>query len=219
MSIQAESSVLFSNGGSTLASDAETQANVSEQPEDRQNALDYDLGEATHAGVAVQDLQAPADNRTETRLQAENCIKNHVLLAVGIGLIPSATVDIVGIAAIEVNLIRALAEIYRFPTPHKLVAAKILISVAGSIGPVYLASHLPGSFKSVPLLGHALYVGFLSLSGGAAVYAVGKLFQEHYESGGTFLSSENLHIQNAFERYFAEGKTAAVDFARERTGS
>lgn len=139
-------------------------------------------------------------------LQADICIKNHVIAAMGIGLIPSAVVDVLGITAIEVKMIRDLAKIHRFPVPHKLVAYKVLISLLGSIGPVYLSTRLHAALKGVPLVGHAVYVGMLSVTGGAAVYAVGKIFQKHYETGGTFLSGDNALLRNYFKQKYREGK-------------
>ncbi|MEI6702304.1 MAG: DUF697 domain-containing protein [Deltaproteobacteria bacterium] len=146
-------------------------------------------------------------------LQAENCIKNHVIAAMGIGLIPSAVVDVVGITAIEVRMIRALARIYDFPIPNRLVAYKVLISLIGSIGPVYFSTKMHSALKGVPLVGHAVYVGLLSLTGGAAVYAVGKIFQSHYESGGTFLSKDNRYIRDYFKEKYAEGKQVVKNYA------
>jgi uncharacterized protein (DUF697 family) len=147
-----------------------------------------------------------------TGLRAENCIKNHVIAAMGVGLIPSALVDVVGITAIEVKMIRDLAGIYSFPIPSKLVAYKVFISLVGSIGPVYFSTRMHSALKGVPLVGHAVYVGLLSLTGGAAVYAVGKIFQKHYESGGTFLSKDNQYIRDYFKEKYAEGKLAVKGY-------
>jgi uncharacterized protein (DUF697 family) len=157
--------------------------------------------------VPVVITPAQGEHISETvKLQAENCIKNHVIAAMGIGLIPSALVDVVGITGIEVKMIRDLAAVYKFPVPNKLVAYKVLISLIGSIGPVYFSTRMHAALKGVPLVGHAVYVGLLSLTGGAAVYAVGKIFQKHYESGGTFLSKDNTYIRDYFKEKYAEGK-------------
>jgi uncharacterized protein (DUF697 family) len=150
-----------------------------------------------------------------TILRAENCIKNHVIAAMGVGLIPSGLVDVVGITAIEIKLICDLAKIYSFPVPNKLVVYKILISLFGSLGVVYFSSKMHSAFKGVPLIGHAVYVGLLSGTGGAAVYAVGKIFQEHYESDGTFLSKDNKYIRNYFKEKYQEGKGAVKHYAQE----
>ena len=152
------------------------------------------------------------------RLAADNVIKNYVILAMGTGLIPSAIIDVVGITALEVKMIGDLARVYDFPVPHKLVRYKILISLIGSIAPVYLSVKMHSALKSVPLIGHAAYVGMLSITGGAAMYAVGKTFQQHYESGGTFLSSENSVLKKFFKEKYQEGKKAVPDYAQQPAG-
>ncbi len=146
-------------------------------------------------------------------LEAELCIKNYVILAMGVGLVPSALVDIVGITALEVKMIGDLARVYDFPIPKKLIIYKILISLVGSIGPVYLSGQMHAALKSIPLVGHAVYVGMLSVTGGAAVYAVGKIFQRHYESGGTFLSSENRVLKKYYQEQYAAGKKVVPLYA------
>ena len=150
-----------------------------------------------------------------TTLQAENCIKKHVIAAMGIGLIPSAMLDVAGITAIEVRMIRKLAHIYSFAVPNKLVVLKVLISLVGSIGPVYISLKLHSAMKGVPLVGYAVSVGLLSATGGAAVYAVGKLFQIHFESGGTFLSKDNSLIRDYFRKKYKEGKRLVRDYRQQ----
>ena len=143
-------------------------------------------------------LSPPVDDAPvsdKKKLLADNTIKNYVILAMGTGLIPSALVDIVAITALEVKMIGDLARVYDFPVPHRLVRYKVLIS----------------------LIGHAVYVGMLSITGGAAMYAVGKVFQKHYESGGTFLSSENSVLKNYFQEKYQEGKKMAPGYAGPAT--
>ncbi|MFH0997747.1 MAG: DUF697 domain-containing protein [Pseudomonadota bacterium] len=161
-------------------------------------------------------LLLPVDDAAisdKKRLEADNTIKNYIILAMGTGLIPSALVDIVAITALEVKMIGDLARVYDFPIPYRLVRYKILISLIGSIGPVYLSAKMHAALKSVPLIGHAVYVGMLSITGGAAMYAVGKIFQKHYESGGTFLSSENSILRNYFREKYQEGKKIVPGYA------
>lgn len=148
-------------------------------------------------------------------LKADNIIKNYVILAMGTGLIPSAVIDVVGITALEVKMIGDLAKVYEFPVPQRLVRYKILISLIGSLGPVYLSVRMHSALKSVPLIGHAVYVGMLSITGGAAMYAVGKAFQRHYETGGTFLSSSNAVLRKFFREKYDEGKKIVPGYAAQ----
>ena len=169
---------------------------------------------------AVTSPEALSNITPETiELSAENCIKRHVIAAMGIGLIPSAVLDVAGITAIEVKMIRDLAKIYNFPVPNRLVAVKALISLIGSIGPVYLSTKMHAALKGVPLLGYAVFAGLLSITGGAAVYGVGKIFQKHFESGGIFLNSENLLIRDYFKKQYREGKRIAKQYVGEMRDS
>lgn len=151
----------------------------------------------------------------ELRLKANNCIKNHVIAAMGVGLVPSFWFEAIGVTGIEVKLIRDLAKIYDFPIPGELVAYKILISVIFTIAPFYLASKMKSAVKGVPLLGHITYITFLSASSGVAVYAVGKIFQEHYESGGSFISQNNRYLKKFFKEKYAEGEKVVPTYVAE----
>ncbi|HLA35391.1 MAG TPA: DUF697 domain-containing protein [Rhodocyclaceae bacterium] len=176
-----------------------------------------DIAESTAVAVVEPESESGAARKRRRALEADICIKNHVIAAMGLGLIPSVLVDIVGVTGVEVKMIRDLAVIYRFPVPTKLVAYKVLISLIGSIGPLYFAAKMHSAMKGVPLLGHAVYVGFLSLSSGVAVYAVGKIFQEHYESGGTFLSSDNSVLRKFFKEKHKEGRGVVPTWVAQAT--
>ena len=163
----------------------------------------------------IDAAQEPGVQYSQHRSMADACIKNHVIAAMGIGLIPSIMVEVVGVTGVEVKMIRDLAAIYEFPVPRKLVAYKILISLIGSIAPLYFAARMKSAVKGLPLFGHAVYIGFLSLSNGAAVYAVGKIFQKHFEFGGKFLSSDNATLRGYFEDQYTQARQLVPGLAAE----
>jgi uncharacterized protein (DUF697 family) len=149
----------------------------------------------------------------EMHLRAENCIKNHVIAALGIGVIPVPIVDLVGITALELRMIGELASIYHFPFPDRLAVYKVLLSLLGSTGPLFVSRVLQSLLQGVPLLGFAAAVGTLSATGGASVYAVGKVFQKHFESGGTFLGSEDHEIREYYRHKLREAKGAVKSYS------
>jgi uncharacterized protein (DUF697 family) len=148
------------------------------------------------------------------RRDARETIDTHVMLAVGASMIPSPLVDIVAITGIEVRLIGALARIYGYPVPTKLVLGKLLASLIGSLGPLYFTTKIYSTVKAIPLVGHAAVAGLLAAVNGAAVYAVGRVFQEHYESGGLFLSGDPAGIRRLFRLRYHEGKTLMPGYLR-----
>lgn len=140
------------------------------------------------------------------REKADQCIRQYVVGASGAGFIYSPLINALAVATMEVNMITDLAHIYVFPVPHLLIIYKVLISVAFSIGPVYFSAQVFSVASGITLLGYVGQTLLMGGSGGISVYVVGKVFQKHYESGGTFLSSHNAVLQRFFKDSYAEGK-------------
>lgn len=161
---------------------------------------------------------APVDPQEAAR-RAEATIKSHVIIALAAGLVPSPVVDMFAVAAIEVAMIVELARIYNFPVPRTLVVYKVLIAIAAGLGPVYIFAKYHHALKAVPVVGYAIYAGALSLSGGISVYAVGKLFQMHFESGGTFLSSNNAVLRDFFKSKQREGRSVVPAYVASTSAS
>lgn len=149
------------------------------------------------------------------RLKADSIIKNNVFLAMGAGLIPMPFVDMVAITSIELKMIHELARAYTFRFPTQMASYKVLISLIGGLGPVYFSDRFHSTFKTVPLVGHAVASVLLSLSGGASVYAVGWAFRKHFESGGTFLNSDSRTLRKYFRDKYREGRTMIAQLGGE----
>ena len=152
-------------------------------------------------------MTGPASNKKESPVQfsefregGNDIVKRYTLISAGIGLVPSAMINSVGIAALEVAMIDELAKNYSHDFPTKLASSKVFISLIGSIGPIYFASKSKSAISAVPFVGQLLSSGIYSLTGAISVYAVGKIFQQHFESGGTLLSKENSYIRKLFKQ-------------------
>ncbi len=143
----------------------------------------------------------------QTNEYANRCIREYLVASGGAGFIFSPLLNALAIAALEVQMITELAGIYQFPVPKKLVIYKILISLMGSIGPIYFSTQLLGAAAGMTPIGCVSYVLLMGGSGAAFVYAVGKVFQKHFESGGTFLSSDNEAVASYFRERYEEGKS------------
>ncbi len=137
--------------------------------------------------------------------KADEIIKTYSLVAMGFGLIPTPLVDFAAVLALELKMIQELAENCEFTFPRRQVFFKMVISLAGVIAPLYFVQRYKNLIKAVPGIGHAMTVA-LVLTNGASVYAVGKVFQKHFESGGTFLSCDETLIREYFAKKYEEGK-------------
>ena len=155
----------------------------------------------------------------EQRQGADAIIRRYTMVAAGVGIIPSPTVNSVGIAVMELAMIDELARNYQFPFPTKLAAAKAFISLVGSLGPVYLALKSKSAISTVPVVGHLVSSSIYSITGAISVYAVGKIFQLHFESGGTVLSKDNSYLRKVFKSEAQNGKEQVAAMITESSAS
>jgi uncharacterized protein (DUF697 family) len=146
-------------------------------------------------------------------------INRYTLVAAGVGVLPSPLINSAGIAAMELVMIDDLARNYEFPFPTKLAALKILVSVVGSIGPVYFALKSKSAVSAIPIVGHLIASSIYSLTGAISVFAVGKLFQRHFESGGTLLSKDNSYLKKAFKHELDKGSKEVPKLIAQHTTS
>ncbi|MGB0525380.1 MAG: YcjF family protein [Flammeovirgaceae bacterium] len=132
--------------------------------------------------------------------KAQALIKQHALLSTGIGLVPLPLIDMASITVNQLVLLQRLAQLYQVPFKKNL--AKSLISVL-----VYdLAAHgvIGGTsslLKGIPIVGSVVGGLTLSATSGAITYAIGQVFLQHFESGGTFLNFDAEQMKAYFHEF------------------
>jgi uncharacterized protein (DUF697 family) len=144
-------------------------------------------------------------------------------IAGGVGLVPLPFINMAGITALQLRMLQVLSESYEVPFSKDL-GKKIVGALLGSLVPASLSGRL-GTLaalmgRSIHVMGPAGFiVGTLSMPvfAGAATYAIGKVFIQHFESGGTFLDFEPAKVREYFRRQFQRGRDLTSE-AREESG-
>ena len=139
--------------------------------------------------VAVGNLK-PAEataGAVESREQtASKLVENFAMWAVGAGIIPIPVVDLAAIGGLQLQMVRRLSEIY--DVPFSANRGKALISsFAGASIPTSGAMGAASVLKAIPFIGSVVSAFALPALSGSATYAIGKVFMQHFASGGTFL--------------------------------
>lgn len=142
-------------------------------------------------------------------------VKNHVIASMGVGLIPLPLVDLVALTGIQVNMLRKLAKSYDVPFFQDKVK-NILASLIGGGLPVTLSGVFASLLKSVPIVGQTTGALAMTILAGATTYAVGKVFIQHFESGGTFLNFNPDSVKEYYETMFKEGQSVAENMKKEK---
>ncbi|MBF0527282.1 MAG: YcjF family protein [Deltaproteobacteria bacterium] len=141
----------------------------------------------------------------EREAKANGVIKNRVLWAMGAGLVPIPLLDMAALTAIQMEMVRSLAKMYDIPF-SKDITKTVIASLLGSVIPVSLCGPLSSLIKIIPLIGQTTGVITMSLVGGAATYAIGRVFLQHFESGGTFLDFQPQKVKEYFAEQYEDGK-------------
>ncbi len=148
--------------------------------------------------------------------QANNLIRNHVIVAVGAGFIPFTLIDIGAIMAVQMNMLRQMTEVYEEPFMENLGKA-FVASVASGVLSGYFGKELLGAMISeIPVVGPVLGLTALPIFAGATTYGVGKVFIQQFESGNTFLDFQPEKVRSYFSEQFEKGKLVAQDFLCKR---
>lgn len=143
-------------------------------------------------------------------------VKKHALGAAGIGLIPMPAVDFVALTALQVNLLRKLSSFYGVPFTEE-IGKKVIGALAGGYAPVALAMPVASLLKAIPIVGQATGILAMSAVAGASTYAVGKVFIQHFESGGTFLNFDPVAVREYYREQFKEGSSVVKDAPAEQS--
>lgn len=136
---------------------------------------------------------------------AERVVSRYTMWAAGAGLIPVPGLDVTAVAGVQVKMVYELAKLYDVAFTE--ARAKSLVgALASSVVSYNLAMGTHGTFgvlvKAVPVVGPLLSLSVMPALSSATTYAVGKVFIQHFEAGGTLLSFEPERMREHFRREF-----------------
>lgn len=154
------------------------------------------------------DEEKQVTDMTDLQEQGSKVIRNHVIVSMGVGLVPIPIVDFVGITGVQLNMLRKLSKIYEVPFSEHKVKNIVSSLVGGGISvPVGVAVF--SLVKMIPVVGTSIGAVSMPVTAGAVTYAVGKVFIQHFASGGTFLTFDPEKVRDYYEEMLKEGKTVA----------
>jgi uncharacterized protein (DUF697 family) len=143
---------------------------------------------------------------TDKDRAATEIVKKYALYSAGAGLIPLPLVDFAAIAGVELKMLQDLGDLYDVPFKQDMVRP-IVASILGGYTSQKIGAGVGASMlKAVPLVGQAVGMVSTSAFGAAITWAIGKVFIQHFASGGTFLDFDPDKVR----AYFGKSKTVAA---------
>ena len=145
---------------------------------------------------------------TQTNIKvdkATHIVKKYMAASMVVGLLPLPFVDFVALIGIQLKMLHRLANLYHIEF-SKQKGKSLIASLLGGGIPISLSGNVFSLVKGVPIYGQMTGMISMSVFSGASTYAIGKVFIQHFESGGTFLSFEPKKVTDYYEQQFEVGK-------------
>ena len=102
------------------------------------------------------------------------------------GLIPVPLVDMAAVGGVQLHMLRRLSQIYGVPFSENR-GKSILTSLAGAMAPASVATATGSFIKGLPGIGTVIGALTMPVASAGATWVVGKVFIQHFASGGTLL--------------------------------
>jgi uncharacterized protein (DUF697 family) len=121
---------------------------------------------------------------------AAQVVDRFALYSGAAGLIPVPVVDVAAVGGVQLQMLRRLSEIYDVPFSDNR-GKSIIASLAGALIPAGTATGtavgVGSMLKGLPGIGTMIGAVTMPAFSAGATYAIGKLFIQHFASGGTLL--------------------------------
>ncbi|TWA72497.1 uncharacterized protein (DUF697 family) [Azospirillum brasilense] len=166
---------------------------------------------ANTSEAAPETAPAAPAAPASTEAQAAEIIRKHVLLSAAAGVIPLNFVDTAALAVVQLRLLKELSELHGVDFRGD-IGRSAVGTLFATVAPTALAGGLLGSMvfnmalRSVPVIGTVTRLATQPAFNSAFTYALGKVFQQHFASGGTFLTFQPEKVKTYFREKFEEAR-------------
>ena len=152
-------------------------------------------------------IQKEVSAVTEKEEKALKTVRSYMWWSGGASLIPIPWVDLLAVGGVQMKALADISAIYGVPFQRNRGKAAIA-SLVGFVLPHAFAYGAIGCLlKAIPVVGPLS--GGPAMAGFCAAYtwAMGRVFIQHFESGGTFLDFHPEQVKEYFKAQFEEGRS------------
>lgn len=150
-----------------------------------------------------------AHDSVEIGLKAQGMIKNHVMATGAAALLPLPVLDMAAITAIQIRMIAKLATMYGRSFSENTVRNTLTALAGGVVGQSAGVMTAVSLAKFIPGVGWMAGMISLPVVAGASTYAVGRVFQRHFERGGSVYDISVENVRGYYNEQLDKGKKVA----------
>lgn len=154
---------------------------------------------------------------SELQEKAIRKTRNYMWWSMGAGLVPVPFLDFVAVSGVQLKMIADLSKLYGVSFEESRGKA-VVGALLGFIVPQSLSCGMVGSLiKVIPGVGALAGAPAMALFAGGASWALGNVFIQHFESGGTLLDFNPDAMKEHFQEKFQEGQRVAANMEEKQT--
>ena len=139
--------------------------------------------------------------------EAESTVNSYTLASLAVGLLPGGVLDLAALAALQLSLVSSLATTYKLDFSSNVVQSLIGTLLEWTIVRS-VSQPLASLLWFVPVVGPIASAFSLSALFAASTYATGKVFTQHFATGGTLLTFDPAQVREHYEEEFQRGLNA-----------
>lgn len=138
-------------------------------------------------------------------------VKKYMLWSIGAGLIPVPLIDIATVTGVQMKMISEISKVYDVEFKENRAKNTISALLSSVSANTFAYGTVGSALKSIPVVGTLVGVVTMPFFSGAFAYALGSVFINHFEKGGTFLDFDADKVKSQFNEMFKAGKKAVSE--------
>jgi uncharacterized protein (DUF697 family) len=175
-----------------------------ETPTGKSDDANDQAGGAAEGSIGPEGAEQEQEQEQEQDREhlARGLVKYYAAWSIGAGIVPVPFVDMLLVMGVQVQMLRKMSDLYGVPFSEH-VARNLVGALVGGAGSEVVAGGLVGPVvRLIPGIGPFLGAMTMPAVAAASTYAVGMVFLQHFESGGTFLTFQPGQVREHFRKIF-----------------
>lgn len=162
--------------------------------------------ENTPETVAKTDsAPAPAKGPSPDSEEVRAIIRKNVYLAMGVGVVTLPYISALADLLVQVKMVRELCKVYNVEYKESWVK-NIISSVVGGLATTAIKPTLERAALGLPVVGLPLAVATLPALNGMTTYAIGRMFAQHFHTGGGLINCGVKELTDSFSSAFQSSR-------------
>lgn len=152
---------------------------------------------------------ATEDSGSGLEAAARSTVKYYAAWSFGAGLVAIPVIELMLVVGVQVQMLRKLSDIYGVKFSEHVVRNVLMALLGGLAAETVGAGIALPLVRSIPGIGSLIGLLIVPAFAVASTCAVGEVFVQHFEKGGTFLDFKPSSVKDKFSRAYDAARAAA----------